>query len=55
MKEYKNPCTLGKINTTCGEKWLIVTYSKSKEFKTLKGAKNWIEKNNYKIVKSLEA
>lgn len=54
MKDYKNPCLLDKINTTNGEKWLVVTYTKSKEFKTLNGAKNWIEKNNYKVVKKLD-
>lgn len=54
MKEYKNPCQLGEIQTTCGKRWLVVTYSKSKEFKTLAGAKRWIEKNNYRIVKKLD-
>ena len=48
MKEYKNPCKLSLINTTCGMRYLIVTCSKSKEFKTLKGAENWANKNNYK-------
>ncbi len=50
MKEYKNPCKLSLINTTCGMRYLIVTCSKSKEFKTLKGAENWANKNNYKII-----
>lgn len=54
MKEYKNPCQLGEIQTTCGKRWLVVTYTKSKEFKTLKGARNWIEKNKYKVVKKLD-
>lgn len=53
MKEYKNPCVLDKINTTSGERWLVVTYSKSKTFKTFKGAKKWIINNNYKVVKRL--
>lgn len=48
--EYKNPCKLSLINTTAGIRYLIVTSSKSKEFKTLKGAENWANKNNYKIV-----
>lgn len=50
MKEYKNPCKLGLINTTIGKRYLIVTGCKSKEFKTLKGAENWAKKNNYKII-----
>lgn len=53
MSNYKNPCTLNEINTTDGKKWLVVTYSRSKDFKTLQGAKKWIEKNNYRIVKKL--
>lgn len=50
MKEYKNPCKLMLINTTSGKKYLITTASKSREFKTLKGAENWAHKNNYKII-----
>lgn len=46
MKE----CKLSKINTTCGVHYLIVTSSKSKEFKTLKGAERWAKKNEYKII-----
>lgn len=46
MKE----CKISKINTTCGVRYLIVTSSKSKEFKTLKGAKRWAERNEYRII-----
>lgn len=46
MKE----CKLGKINTTCGIRYLILTSSKSKEFKTLKGAERWVKRNEYKII-----
>ena len=44
-----NLCKIMLINTTAGKKYLLCTYSKSKEFKTLKGAENWAKKNNYKI------
>lgn len=54
MKESKKPCLLDWINTSIGKKWLVVTYTISKEFKILKGAENWIEKNNYKVVKKLD-
>ena len=43
-------CKLSLINTTVGKRYLIVTNSKSKEFKTLKGAENWAKKNEYKIL-----
>lgn len=33
-----------------GELVLVVTNSRSKTFKTLKGALNWIERNGYKAV-----
>jgi len=46
----KLSCKLSLINTTSGVRYLIVTSSKSKEFKTLKGAENWAYKNNYKII-----
>lgn len=45
MKE----CTINKINTTVGIKYLAVTLSKSKEFKTQKGAERWVRKNGYSI------
>lgn len=44
----------GKINTTIGERYVVVGGYKSKEFKTFKGAMNYISKNGYKIVKSLD-
>lgn len=47
-------CTLTKINTTIGEKYLIVTNCRSKEFKTEKGALKFITSNGYKIVKNLD-
>lgn len=40
MKEY----IIHVINTTVGKRYLVVTYSKSKEFKTEKGARNYIKK-----------
>ena len=46
-----NKCKMAKINTTVGEKYLVVTASRSKEFKTENGAKKWIINNNYEIVK----
>ena len=46
-------CILSKINTTIGERYLIVTYSKSKEFKTEKNALKFIANNNYQIVDEL--
>ena len=63
MVEYKcnkegeikmKKCTLTKINTTIGEKYLIVTNCRSKEFKTEKGALKFITSNGYKIVKNLD-
>lgn len=48
MKDMKE-CNLTKINTTTGEKYLIVTNSKSKEFKTENGARKWAKSNGYKI------
>ena len=47
MKE----CKICKINTTVGEKFLVVTASRSKEFKTEKGAIKWANNNEYKISK----
>lgn len=47
MKE----CKMCKINTTVGEKFLVVTACRSKEFKTEKGAIKWITNNQYKLVK----
>lgn len=44
-------CNLSIINTTCGPRYLIVTGSKSKEFKTLKGAERWAKRNDYKIAR----
>lgn len=38
MEQYKTPCKIMQINTTNGQKWLCCTNSKSREFKTLKGA-----------------
>jgi len=47
---FKLPCKLYLINTTSGVRYLIVTSSRSKEFKTLKGAEKWATKNDYKII-----
>lgn len=47
-------CILRKINTTVGERYLIVTYSRSKEFKTKNGALKFITNNNYQIVENLD-
>lgn len=44
-------CTLSIINTTCDPRYLIVTGSKSKEFKTLKGVERWVKRNEYKIAR----
>ena len=46
-------CKLTIINTTTGKKYLIVTGSKSKEFKTENGARNWAKKNDYKVESEL--
>lgn len=46
MKE----CKIGLINTTVGTRYIVLTSSKSKEFKTLKGAERWAKNNNYKII-----
>ena len=40
-------CKLSIINTTVGKKYLIVTSSKSKEFKTENGARRWAKRNGY--------
>lgn len=45
MKE----CNLSIINTTIGKRYLIVTASKSREFKTENGARRWAKKNSYKV------
>ena len=45
--------TLTKINTTIGEKYLVVTNCKSKEFKTEKGAIKYLVADNYTIVSKL--
>jgi hypothetical protein len=41
------------INTTSGKRYLIVTSSKSKTFKTENGARNWAKRNGYKIESEL--
>ena len=42
-------CKLSIINTTSGKRYLIVTNSKSKTFKTENGARKWAKRNNYKV------
>lgn len=49
MENYKTTAKLSLINTTSGQKYLIVTNAKSKEFKTLKGAVKWAYNNGYKL------
>lgn len=45
MKE----CKLSIITTTIGKRFLIVTSSRSKEFKTEAGARKWAKRNGYKV------
>ena len=45
-----NTCKISLINTTDGKRFLVVTNSRSKEFKTKNGAIKWAIKNNYKII-----
>ena len=45
-----NICKISLINTTAGKRFLVVTNSRSKEFKTKNGAIKWAIKNNYKII-----
>ena len=45
-----NTCKISLINTTAGKRFLVVTNSRSKEFKTKNGAIKWAIKNNYKII-----
>lgn len=44
---------LESINTTAGERFVVVTYSKSKSFKTLKGAERYMRANGYTKVETL--
>lgn len=46
-------CTLSIINTTIGKRYLIVTASKSREFKTENGARRWVKRNGYQVTSHL--
>lgn len=46
--------TLNTINTTAGKRFVVVTFSRSKSFKTLKGAEAWMLNNGYTRVNKLD-
>lgn len=45
---------LDTINTTAGQRYVVVTYSRSKMFKTLKGAEKFMAENGYTKVDNLD-
>ena len=52
-KNYKrgsNKSAITMINTTVGKRYLAVTATKSNTYKTLKGAKSFMSKSNYREV-----
>lgn len=46
--------TLDTINTTVGIRYIVMTYSTSREFKTMKGAERYMRENGYQRVMNLD-
>lgn len=49
FRESGGFATISLINTTVGKRYLAVSYSKSKEFKTLNGALKFLSKLGYEV------
>lgn len=45
---------LDTINTTVGVRYIVLTYGRSKEFKTRKGAEKYMKDNGYTQVDRLD-
>ena len=49
FRESGGVATISLINTTVGKRYLALSYSKSKTFKTLNGALKFLSKLGYKV------